>query len=61
MVFLTKYRRREPNAKILARYKEIMIDVCCDFGACFFEFNGETGPRHLLVEYPPVMRISPLV
>ena len=38
-----------------------MIDVCCDFGACFFEFNGETGPRHLLVEYPPTMRISSFV
>ena len=45
LVFLTKCRRGGPTAKILACYKEIMIDVCFDFGATLFEFNGETGPR----------------
>lgn len=61
LVFVTKYRRGALTAKILARCEEIMGDVCSDFGASLVEFNGEDDHVHLLVEYPPTVRISSLV
>ena len=38
-----------------------MTDVCGDFGATLVEFNGKEDHVHLLVEYPPTMRISSFV
>ena len=61
LVFVTKNRRGAPTVKILARCEEIMIDVCCDFGATLVEFNGQQDQFHLLVEHPPVMQISSFV
>lgn len=61
LVFVTKYRKGALNDEILTRCREIMADVCQDFGAELFEFNGEDDHVHLLVHYPPTVRLSQLV
>lgn len=38
-----------------------MRKVCNDFGATLSEFNGEGDHVHLLVHYPPTVRLSDLV
>lgn len=38
-----------------------MRDVCADFGAELYEFNGESDHVHLLVHYPPTVTLSKLV
>ena len=61
LVFVTKYRRGALTDEILTRCQEIMADVCLDFGAELFEFNGEDDHVHLLVHYPPSVKLSHLV
>ena len=61
LVFVTKYRKGALNGEILTRCQEIMADVCRDFGAELSEFNGEDDHVHLLVHYPPTVRLSQLV
>jgi putative transposase len=61
MVFVTKRRGKVFNIAHLKRLEEICRDVCSDFEAELKEFNGERDHVHLLVIYPPKVRLSELV
>jgi hypothetical protein len=61
LVFTPKYRRGVFTDEILIRCKEIMSNVCADFGGELREFNGEADHAHLLVHYPPQVSLSRLV
>lgn len=60
LVFVPKYRRRVFSKAMLDRMGEVMADVCADFDATLAEFNGEADHVHLLVQYPPQVRLSTL-
>ena len=40
---------------------QIFAEVCITFGASLREFSGEADHVHLLIEYPPVVRLSDLI
>lgn len=61
LVFVTKYRHPVFHANHLDRMREIFAAVCADFGAELAEYNGEAEHVHLLVVYPPTVRLSALV
>jgi REP element-mobilizing transposase RayT len=61
MVFVTNRRGKVFDIAHLKRLEEICRDVCCDFEAEPKEFNGERDHVHLLVIYPPKVRLSELV
>src|SRR5215469_1208652 len=61
MVFVTKRRGKVFNIAHLKQLEEICRDVCSDFEAELKEFNGEGDHVHLLVIYPPKVRLSELV
>ncbi|MDH6285040.1 IS200/IS605 family transposase [Prescottella agglutinans] len=61
LVFVTKYRRGALTESMLTRCEEIMAEVSDKFGSTLVEFNGETDHVHLLVHYPPTVRLSTLV
>src|SRR5215469_13234239 len=61
MVFVTKRRGKVFNIAHLKRLEEICRDVCSDFEVELKEFNGEGDHVHLLVIYPPKVRLSELV
>ncbi len=61
LVFVTKYRKRVLTKPILERCRQVMAETCNDFGATLTEFNGEQDHVHLLVHYPPTVRLSTLV
>jgi putative transposase len=61
LVFTTKYRRGALTDPVLTRCRQIMADVCADFGVQLREFNGEDDHVHLLVHYPPSVALSRLV
>lgn len=61
LVFTTKRRGRVLTPQHLARLKEIFENVCADFEVQLQEFNGESDHVHLLVHYPPKLRLSELV
>ena len=61
LVFVTKYRRKVFNKKILNDLKQIFSDVCNDFESNLVEFDGEQDHVHLLINYPPKVAISKLV
>src|SRR3981081_3012630 len=50
-----------PSSQHLDRLKEIFAAICVDFEAELREFNGERDHVHLLVNYPPKVRLSELV
>ena len=58
MVFVTKRCGKVFTIAHLKRLEEICRDVCCDFEAELKEFNGERDHVHLLVIYPPKVRLS---
>jgi len=61
LVFVTKYRRGALTDQMLTRCREVMTDVCADFGVELAEFNGEDDHVHLLVNFPPTVQLSKLV
>ena len=61
LVFTTKRRGKVLTARHLDRLKEIFASVCADFAVDLVEFDGETDHVHLLVNYPPKVRLSELV
>ena len=61
LVFVTKYRKRVLTKAILERCRYVMAETCEDSGATLVEFNGEQDHVHLLVHYPPTVRLSVLV
>jgi len=60
MVFVTERRGKVFNIAHLKRLEEICRDVRSDFEAEPQEFNGERNHVHLLVIYPPKVRLSEL-
>jgi len=61
LVFTTKKRGKVLSSQHLDRLKEIFAAICVDFEAELREFNGERDHVHLLVNYPPKVRLSELV
>ena len=61
LVFVTQYRHPVFTAAHLDRMKQVMQDVCADFGCDLAEFNGETNHVHLLVNFPTTVAISRVV
>lgn len=61
LVFVTKYRKAVFTDAVLTTCQQSMESVCEDFGATLSEFNGEADHVHLLVQYPPAVRLSDLV
>jgi len=61
MVLVTKQRRKVFKIAHLKRFEEFCRDVCSDFECELKEFNGERGHVHLLVIYPPKVRLWELV
>ena len=46
---------------MLVTCKEVMAEVCRDFGCELVELNGEDDHVHLLVDFPPTVQLSRLV
>ena len=61
LVFVTKWRGKVFGAAHLKRLEEIFRSVCADFEVVLKEFNGESDRVHLLVNFPPKVRLSELV
>ncbi|MER5919040.1 IS200/IS605 family transposase [Streptomyces mirabilis] len=61
LVFVPKYRRGVFTDEILTRCEEIMREVCEKANAELREFNGEPDHVHLLIHYPPQVKLSALV
>lgn len=61
LVFVTKYRRKVFTKRMLKDLKDILSNVCKDFGASLVEFDGEEDHVHLLINYPPKIAVSRLV
>lgn len=61
LVFVTKYRQKVFDVKILATMREIFDNVCGKFEAELKEFNGEGDHVHLVINYPPKYAISVIV
>jgi putative transposase len=61
LVFTTKRRGKVLTDEHLDRLREIFVSVCADFEVELKEFNGESDHVHLLVNYPPKVRLSELV
>src|SRR5215208_7154375 len=61
LVFTTKRRGQVLTARHLERLRDIFESVCADFEVELREFNGESDHVHLLVFYPPKVRLSELV
>jgi putative transposase len=61
LVFTTKRRGKVLTDDHLGRLREIFASVCADFEVELREFNGESDHVHLLVNYPPKVRLSELV
>lgn len=61
LVFVTKYRRREPGHAMLTNCEAAIRETSDLPGAELTEFNGEADHVHLLVRYRPQVPISELV
>ncbi|WP_079048271.1 IS200/IS605 family transposase [Streptomyces hirsutus] len=61
LVFVPKYRRGVFTDDILTRCEEVMREVCEKANAELREFNGERDHVHLLIHYPPQIKLSTLV
>ncbi|MFF1343793.1 IS200/IS605 family transposase [Streptomyces sp. NPDC058290] len=61
LVFVPKYRRGVFTDEILTRCEEITREVCEKANAELREFNGERDHVHLLIRYPPQVKLSTLV
>lgn len=61
IVFVTKYRQKAITPQILHRLHEIFSDLCWKWSAQLRDFNGENDHVHLIIDYPPDVRLSELV
>ncbi|WP_406358417.1 IS200/IS605 family transposase [Streptomyces sp. NBC_00658] len=61
LVLVPKHRRGVFTDEILTRCEEIMREVCAKANAELSEFNGERDHVHLLIHYPPQVKLSALV
>lgn len=61
LVFVTKYRRKVLNQKILDDMKSIFEKISSEHQVILKEFNGEEDHVHLLIHYPPKVSLAKLV
>jgi len=61
VVLVTKYRKAIFKEEHLNYLKVILTRVCRKFETRLVEFNGETNHVHLLVNYPPKIRLSEFI
>jgi putative transposase len=61
LVFTTKRRGKVLESGHLACLREIFASVCADFEVELREFNEASDHVHLLVFYPPKVRVSELI
>ena len=61
LVFVTKRRGKVLTRQHVERLEQIFCSVCADFEVALKEFNGESDHVHLLINYPPKVRLSELV
>lgn len=61
MIFVTKKRGKVLSGEMLEYLKEVFTHVCNCFDAELREFNGEKDHVHLLVFYPPKVKLPELV
>ena len=61
LVFITKYRKKVLADNHLQYFKEVVAEICKDFGAELKECNGEGDHVHMLIQYPPTVQLSKMV
>ena len=61
LVFVTKRRGKVFMKQHLDYLEKIFRNICSSFECDLKEFNGESNHVHLLITYPPKVRISELV
>ena len=61
LVFITKYRRKVLADNHRQYFKEVVAEICKDFGAELKECNGEGDHVHMLIQYPPTVQLSKMV
>ncbi len=61
IVIVTKYRRKVINSEILPRLEQIISELCQEQKNILVEFNGESDPVHLLVNFSPGNHIAEFV
>ena len=58
LIFTTKYRRRVMTPEVLQSVLATLGIAASDLGCTLLEADGEADHVHLLVSYPPKVRIS---
>jgi len=61
LVFITKYRKKVLADNHRQYFKEVVAEICKDFGAELKECNGEGDHVHMLIQYPPTGQLSKMV
>ncbi len=61
LVFVTKYRRKVLNQKIIDDMKSIFEKISNEHQVILKEFNGEEDHVHMLIHYPPKVSLAKLV
>ena len=61
LVFITKYRKKVLADNHLQYFKEVVAEICKDFGAELKECNGEGDHAYMLIQYPPTVQLSKMV
>lgn len=61
LVFVTKYRRKVLDQKILSDMKHIFETIGKEHQVEIKEFNGEEDHIHMLINYPPKVSLARLV
>ncbi len=61
LVFVTKYRRKVLDQKILADMKNIFEKIAAESQVTLKEFNGEQDHVHMLIHYPSKISLAKLV
>ena len=61
LVFITKYREKVLADNHRQYFKEVVAEICKDFGAELKECNGEGDHVHMLIQYPPTVQLSKMV
>lgn len=58
LVLVTKYRKKMISQLMLHRLGEMLKSTCQKWRSEWIEFNGESDPVHLVIDYPPDVEVS---
>jgi putative transposase len=61
LVLTTKYRKKVLTGDMIARLRDVMIDLCEKWDCKAIEFNGEDNHIHLLFQYYPQMELPKFI